>query len=70
MENPRQQLTEPLFLGLQDRAPEASHCFNKNIPTAIRTIDVVSILLQTEVSAQSGVTKMAAVNFLASKMKQ
>ena len=40
------------------------------IRPAIRSINVLSILLQTEVSQQSGLTKMAAVNFLASKMKQ
>ena len=48
------------------------------ILAAIRSINISSILLQTEVSQQSGLTKMesyhltkmAAVNFLASKMKQ
>ena len=36
----------------------------------IRAIDVLSILLQTEVSQKSGLTKMTAVNFVASKMKE
>ena len=46
---------------------------NLNIETfsrilaAIRAIDVLSILLHIEASQQSGLTKMAAVNFLASK---
>ena len=36
----------------------------------IRAIDVLSILLQTEASQKSGLTKMTFVNFVASKMKQ
>lgn len=37
---------------------------------AIRAIDVLSLLLQTEVSEQSGLPKIAAVNFQPSKIKQ
>ena len=44
---------------------------NTNKPIIeIRAIHVLSILSQTEVSPQSSLTKMVAVNFLASKMKQ
>ena len=36
----------------------------------MQAIDVLSILLQTEVSQKSGLTKMTAVDFVASKMKE
>ena len=36
----------------------------------MQAIDVLSILLQTKVSQKSGLNKMTAVNFVASKMKQ
>ena len=42
----------------------------QKILCTIRVIDFLSIPLETEVSKQSGLTKMAAVNFLASKMNK
>ena len=47
-----------------------SKTYKPFVENAIRPIDVLSILLQTEVTQQSGLTKMAAVNFLSLKVKQ
>ena len=47
-----------------------SKTYKPFVENAIQPIDVLSILLQTEVTQQSGLTKMAAVNFLSLKMKQ
>ena len=52
------------------RRDQRSEDYESETYKHIRAIDVLSILLQTEASQKSGLTKMTVVNFVASKMKQ